>query len=266
MNDHYIVPLFVAGSLLLTLFAFFLIAYLLVQKNKQNAYQLEKRQIYFDHQNNLLRAKVEEQEHTLDHLSKELHDNIQSVLGFAQMNMYKIADLALTEAQAVLIDKTNRIVGKAIDDLHDLSHSLNSNFVRHFGLMKTITNELENVRVSKNINCIVEIKGEPFFLTPEKELHIYRIAQEAIGNCLKHAKAKNLIFMINYEPELFTMAVKDDGTGFDKKKIHEMKGLGFLNMFQRTKYLQGVLDVQSDPSKGSMIILKLKRIKDEINI
>src|SRR3954463_16148639 len=130
MNNHYIIPLFVAGSLLLTLFAFFLIAYLLVQKNKQNAYQLERRQMIFDHQNNILRTKIEEQENTMDQISKELHDNIKSVLGFAQMSMYQIADLATSPQQTVLIDKTNQIIGGVIDDLHNISHSMSSSFIR----------------------------------------------------------------------------------------------------------------------------------------
>src|SRR5436305_13772553 len=137
MNDQYLVTLFVVGSLLLTLSAFFLIAYLLVQKNKQRAYQLEKRQMIFDHQNNILRTKIEEQEQTMDQISRELHDNIKSVLGFAQMSMYNIASLATDSKQALLIDNTNQMIGDVIDGLHNISHSLNSNVVKNIGLAET---------------------------------------------------------------------------------------------------------------------------------
>ena len=257
MNDKYIIPLFVAGSLLLTLFGFFLIVYLLVQKRKQNKYQLEKQKMVFDHQNNILRTKIEEQESAMDQLSKELHDNVKSVLGFAQMSMYKIADLSSTDEQYLMIDSTNKIIGQVIEELHNISHSLNSNFVKSIGLVETITKELESIRLSKNISYNIEIKGEPVSLSPEKELHIYRIAQEAIQNCIKHARATSLIFMLHYEPNSFTMKIADNGTGFDKTKIYEMKGLGFLNMFQRARYVHGSLDVQSVPAKGSAVILKL---------
>src|SRR3954463_7741424 len=183
MNNHYIIPLFVAGSLLLTLFAFFLIAYLLVQKNKQNAYQLERRQMIFDHQNNILRTKIEEQENTMDQISKELHDNVKSVLGFAQMSMYNIGSLATDPEQTILIEKTNKIVGDVIEDLHNISHSMNSNFIRNIGLAETITKDLDNIRLAKNIACSLHVTGDPVSLSPEKELHIFRIAQEAIQNC-----------------------------------------------------------------------------------
>lgn len=265
MNDQYIIPLFVAGSLLLTLFGFFLIVYLLVQKKKQNTYIFEKSKMVFDHQNNILRAKIEEHENTLDHLSKELHDNIQSVLGFAQMSMYKIADLAVDNEQILLIDKTNRIIGHAIDDLHNVSHSLNSNFVKNIGLLETISKLLENIQLTKHIACNIEIKGDPVSLTPENELHIYRIAQEAIQNCIKHANATSLNFTLNYERDSFIMKITDNGIGFDEKKIHEMKGLGFFNMFQRARYVQGFLEVQSVLLEGSTVILTLNPGKNGIS-
>jgi signal transduction histidine kinase len=236
-----------------------------VQKNKQNAYQLEKRQMIFDHENNILRAKIEEQENTMDQISKELHDNIKSVLGFAQMSMYNIAGLAASEEQAVLIDKTNNIIGDVIDELHNISHSLNSNFVKNIGLIDTISKELDSVRLAKNITSELEIKGDPASLSPDKEIHIFRIAQEAIQNCMKHAKATNINFTLEYAPGNFVMKIADNGKGFDKNKLYEMKGLGFLNMFQRARYVHGLLEVQSAPMQGSTIILTLNPDNDGLN-
>ncbi len=124
-------PLFVAGSLLLTLFGFFLIAYLLVQKKIQVGHQLEKKQMAFDYESNLLRVKIDEQEHTMDQISKELHDNVKSLLGFAQFNMHTISDMATRNDQSVLIEKTTGIMADVINALHNISHSLNSNFVKN---------------------------------------------------------------------------------------------------------------------------------------
>ncbi len=265
MNDQYIIPLFVAGSLLLTLFAFFLIAYLLVQKNKQNVYQLEKRQMVFNHQNHILRTKIEEQENTMDQISRELHDNVKSVLGFAQMSMYRIADLATDNEQSAQIEKTNKIIGEVIDDLHNISHSMNSNFIRNSGLVDTISKELENIRLTKNMTYDLKIIGNPISLSSEKELHIFRIAQEAVQNCIKHANSTNLILILNYEADFFTMKISDDGIGFDKKKIYEMQGMGFLNMFQRARYIHGILQVDSVPLHGSSITLTLNTNENTIN-
>jgi len=257
MNDQYIIPLFVAGSLLLTLFAFFLITFLVVQKNKQNAYLLEKKQMVFDHQYNILRTKIEEQENAMDQISKELHDNLKSILGFAQMRLGGIAALGVSDEQVIIIDNVDKALEQVIDNVHNISHSLNANFVKNIGLVDTITKELAYIQASKNIGYKIDISGEDYSLSPEKELHVYRIAQEAIQNCIKHAKATNLTFSLDYKPEVFTMTITDNGIGFDKNKIHEMKGLGFINMFQRARYVHGLLEVQSFPQKGSAVILTL---------
>ncbi len=265
MNNLNLIPLFIAGSLMIMLLAFFLIAYLLVQKRKQNLYQLEKRQMIFDHQNNVLRTKIEEQENTMDQISKELHDNIKSVLGFAQMSMYNIADMATNQEQAVLIEKTNGIISQVIDELHNISHSLNSNFVKNIGLADTISKELENIRLSKNIVCNIVVKGDPVTLSSEKELHIFRIAQEAIQNSIKHAKPTNINFVLNYNKDLFSMTISDNGIGFDKNRVYAMNGLGFLNMFQRARYIHGSLEVDSTPMKGTSIVLSLNPNNNGIN-
>ncbi len=262
MSNNFVIPLFMAGSVLLALFVFFLIAYLLVQKRKQNVYQLEKQKMVFDHENNILRTKIEEQENTMDQISKELHDNIKSVLGFAQMNIYRIAEQAANPGQAAQIETINNIIGRVIDDLNNISHSLNSNFVRNIGLVETITKDLEVIRMSKNITYNMDIKGNAMALSPEKELHIYRITQEALQNCIRHSKATHIDFTLVFEPHYFMMKITDNGVGFEKNRIFDMKGLGYLHMLQRARYVHGSLDVQSAPMKGCTIALTLNTNSD----
>ncbi len=115
------------------------------------------------------------------------------------------------------------------------------------------------MKMAKNISYDLEIKGEPVSLGGEKELHIFRILQEALQNCAKHAQATALDVALDYRSPAFTMTVTDNGKGFDKNKIYEMKGLGFLNMFQRARYVHGGLEVQSAPAKGTTIVLTLNR-------
>jgi hypothetical protein len=265
MSNNYILPLFVAGSLMLALFGFFLVAYLLVQKRKQNKYQLEKQKMMFDHENNILKTKIEEQENTSDQISKELHDNIKSVLGFVQMSMYSIADMATSNEQSTRINTVNSIISEVIDNLHNISHSLSSNFVRHIGLVETITKDLESIKMNKNITYNIEIIGTSISLSPDRELHVYRIAQEALQNCIKHAKATNIDLTLDFEPERFMMKIADNGIGFQKNEIYEMKGLGFLNMLQRARYVHGSLDLNSVPQKGTTVTLTLNTRTNGIN-
>ena len=255
ISEHFIIPLFVAGTLLLTIFVFFLIAYLLVQKHKQNQHQLEKQNMIFDAQKRILNARIEEQENTMTQISTELHDNISATLGLAQMNMYLVADTASDAKQISLIEKTNNLLTTTIDDLHNISHSLNSNFVKKLGLVEVLYKELDIFKPHKHINCSLNIVGEYESLGADKELFIYRIAQEALHNAIKYAKASEIKINLRYETGNFTMIIADNGIGFDKSKINEMKGLGFFNMFQRAKFINGRLDIQTLPLNGTTITL-----------
>ncbi len=106
------------------------------------------------------------------------------------------------------------------------------------------------------------VEGEHATLRPEKELLIYRIAQEAMHNSTKHSKATDLVITLTYAPDSFTMSVADNGVGFDTQKVYELKGIGFLNMLQRAKLLNGTLDIQSKPSAGCKIIVHVANIRD----
>jgi signal transduction histidine kinase len=260
MKDKYIIPLFIAGTFVLTLFGLVLTLYIVIQKRKQNAYAIERAKTLLDHQNNILRTKIEEQEHTMGQISKELHDNVKSRLGFAQMSMYQIADLATDSGQALKIEKANKMIEEAINELHNISHSLNSTFVENEGLAQTIEKELENVRLFKNVSCHLHITGDPVSLAPQRELHVFRIAQEAIQNCMKHAKATSINFTLDYSDELLVMTITDNGRGFDKQQ--DMKGLGFVSMAQRARYIHGTLEVTSAPAKGTSVVLTLKQDSD----
>jgi two-component system NarL family sensor kinase len=259
MNNQYIIPLFVAGSLLLTLFAFFLIAYLLVQKSKQNSYQLERRQMKFDHDKKLLDSKIKEQERMMGQISQELHDNVMQQLCGVQMSMRVVNDLVTNNEQSVRIGETITHMDDIIEELRYFSHSLTGNFALKLGLIDTIKKDLSRLKRVKKINYGLEIVGDQYqiSLSAEEELNIYRIAQETIQNCLKHANATNINFTLSYEPERFVMKISDDGVGFDMNKVVEMKGAGFQNIYERAERIGGNLDVQSAPEQGSTIILTL---------
>ncbi len=270
MNDKYLIPLFISGTILLMLFVFFIVIYLVVQKQKQNKYYLEKNRMIFDHQNKILIARTEEQERTMDQMSKEIHDNVGQLLNFTKMNMRVIAKYATDNEQKILIDKAMSLLDQVIKDTHNISHSLNSGFIKANGLISVLEEELECINISKELQCKIEVVGDHKAFDPKKELLIYRIAQEAIHNITKHAKASQLCIKLNYERDDFSMSISDNGIGFGKDKIYELNGIGFQNMLHRAMLLNGSLDIDSVPLGGCTITFRanssgLKLESNEIN-
>ena len=124
-------------------------------------------------------------------------------------------------------------------------------------------NELDYISLSQEINCNFEVTGNKVDFSAEKELLIYRIAQEAIHNTLKHANATSLGIRISYQPDgIFTMNISDNGVGFDQEKTMSYNGIGLVNMYQRAELLNGNINIRSEPFAGSTITLTINHNGD----
>jgi len=262
MSENYLVPIFLSASVLIALFAFFVVLYVLIQKHKQNLYHLEKEKMIFNHQNKILNNRIEEQERVLGQLSKEIHDNLGQQANFAEMNLITIAQYASDQKQQMLIESTRQILDGIVKDIRNISHSLNNEFIQDIGLINMLQEELNYINLNETMKGSLDIEGEDRMFPPQSELLIYRIAQEAIHNISKHAKATQIDIVLTYAPEYFSMVISDNGVGFDKSVVHELKGTGFLNMFHRAKLLNSCLNIDSTPDGGSTITLIINNVAE----
>jgi hypothetical protein len=91
---------------------------------------------------------------------------------------------------------------------------------------------------------------------PEEEYKtcVYRIVQEALNNCSKHAYAKNVRVVVRQELNHLRVSIEDDGKGFDASRV---RGLGVVGMDERVSQMGGVLKVESDPARGTRLRLDL---------
>ena len=99
-------------------------------------------------------------------------------------------------------------------------------------------------------------------LPPQVEMAIYRIFQQALTNIEQHAKASRVSVSLNVDAKFATLNVIDDGVGFvnEQKQRAESsdRGLGIINMRERTEALGGVFDIRSAPRKGTEIVVHVK--------
>ena len=96
---------------------------------------------------------------------------------------------------------------------------------------------------------------------PQKvENNIFRIVQEAINNSIKYSGANKIEVTLKQNPEDIEITVSDQGSGFDEKivearSVNIESGRGFFNMYERTEYINGKLEIKSDPGMGTTVIL-----------
>ena len=255
MTDANDIAILVFGTLLFSLFAFFIILYLALQKRRQFQHKLEKQEMQHKFSREVLQIQLEVQEQTSRNLSEEIHDNIGPVLSFAKLNLHNIAGKTNDPKLLKYAEESKEHLTQAIADLRTISHTLNGSYILKAGLVPSIEKELGYVSTAKEINCTFVVKGDSYPLGEDKELLIFRIIQESVANVVKHAAAENIDVEAVYDKDKFSVSISDDGIGFEGDGDHADAGIGLSNMRNRAKLLGGTLTISSKKDTGTTIYL-----------
>jgi two-component system, LuxR family, sensor kinase FixL len=100
--------------------------------------------------------------------------------------------------------------------------------------------------------CRFEISGDSHFRNPPVAIHLYRIAQEALNNAIKHARPRNIVVQLTRTQGEIRIAVEDDGKGFDPISVRT-GGMGLRIMRYRAKMISGQLEVRKRPGGGTVV-------------
>lgn len=252
-----IIIIVVAVTALILFFGFIIILYALAYQKRRNRYFKEKKEMELHFQAAILQTQIEIQEQTLKNIAQEIHDNIGQVLILAKLNLNTFPSIS-DEATATKVNDTKNLVGKAINDLRDLSRSLHGEKITELGLHESITNELRILQNTGLYQTKLELSGNKYWMPPQKEMVLFRIVQECINNAIKHSHAKKIEISLVYEPALFQLIVTDDGDGFEESMLQSANtGIGLKNMKNRTALIGGRFSIQSKSGEGATIKVEI---------
>ncbi len=255
MSMSYVSILFI--TILLFVVATGIIFLVLVYQKKQLQYTSDKEQMKARYEKEILESRLEIQEQTLRNISQEVHDNIGQVLSVVKLNLNMIN---CNEPKPVLqerIGDVGQLVGKVIQDLRDLSKSLDGNHIASKGLVKAIEYEFSLLKKTGAYTTLLTVEGEPYNLPEQKELILFRIFQETINNIMKHAKATHVEVLMRFQPHQFHLSIHDDGQGFDAAATDASQGLGLHNMANRSQLIGAAFHLHSQPGNGATVVIEL---------
>ena len=256
---HYDIVLFLSiCTFLILLMAVFIVSILYLYRKKQLAYYRTIEELRLDYEKNLLHTQLEIQEQTLQHISEEIHDNINLSLTLAKLNLNTFDWSCLSKAR-IQINCSLEQVSKAIRDLSYLSRGLNSELIANQGLIEVLKSEVERLKELSLFQLNYTVTGTAVFMDSQKELVIFRIIQEAFNNIIKHAKATIVKLSLHYDMEELKILIADNGKGFNKeiKSDNNKSGAGLNNMNKRAKVLNGKTIIQSKPESGTSIYITI---------
>ncbi len=250
----------ILGTLFLLLITSFLVLFVLIHRDQSRKNTREKEEMKEAYQKEILKAQLEMKEHTLHTISQEIHDGIGQILSLAKLNLNTIKLEENNPAVSKILD-AKELISRAIQDLRHLSKTLNSDFLGQQKLTESVRFELEHIQKAGHYIATLEIKGDERPLDPQKELIIFRIAQENFNNIIKHAGAKNISVILDYQSDLLNMKIEDDGAGFQISSVNtkgiKEKGTGIGNMYHRAKLIGAEFSIDSQLDKGTITQLSL---------
>jgi two-component system, NarL family, sensor kinase len=240
------------GTTIILLFGIALIALLGIFNKKSQLNQKEREILRATYEKTILQSQLEIQEQTFSFISGELHDNVGQVLSLAKIQI-NIMDESGNLNKTMLNDVKDNI-SKALTDLRDVAKGLNTERIRALSLYDTVAQELARVGKTGIFLTSIDKKGIECPLDEQKKLILFRIIQESIQNCIKHAEASEIQVTFGYEPANLEVSVKDNGKGFNPADILQTEGgLGMMNMKRRASLAGGIVSIESKWKEGTSV-------------
>jgi signal transduction histidine kinase len=233
----------------------------------ERRHAMQRRQIE-ETQNDLRRLSrrlVQAHEVERKALSRELHDEIgqmMTALGITLRNLEtqftKQLSVHNSDGPAFLkrMEDAKRLNADVIHAVHDLAMGLRPSMLDDFGLEAALQWQGREFSRHTGVPASVKVDGAIDNLTDEQRTCIYRIVQEALTNCARHANARNVIVSVRTVRNGVFVKIQDDGVGFDASDSNR-SGLGLLSIQERVQELDGKVRIISEIPKGTTIQVKL---------
>lgn len=253
-----VVIIVLAGTFLMLLLVIFIISFFFIHQKKQQSHKLEKANLQAHFEQEILNAENEIQDTTMKHISRELHDNVGQMLTLVKIQLNNLSEELPSNKK---ITDSKEFLNHILSDVRALSKSLNSDNILNEGLKKAISFELDRVRKVGNYEVLFSTNAWDVSLNHKNEILIFRIFQELLQNCLKHAKAKNIEVRLEENNQCLNLEVIDDGIGFDfEAKIQIsgfQNGVGLQNLIHRAGLMNGTLVFERGKVSGTKALLTI---------
>ena len=143
----------------------------------------------------------------------------------------------------------------AIDEIRKLSKELVVPQLQGESLVESIKTLIDDIHLSSGIKVKFTHDHDNELLTPGKKVTLFRILQEQMKNIICHSKANQVDIYLQCKNDDTQLVIKDDGVGFNSRQTHQ--GIGLSNIYERTRFYNGNVDIQSSPGKGCTLAVTI---------
>jgi two-component system, NarL family, sensor histidine kinase UhpB len=188
-------------------------------------------------------------------IARELHDETAQSLAALLIRLRLARGMEDPTSRAALFEEIREEIAAALDGIRRFARGLRPPALDELGLVPAIESHVSTV--GENVGLAVRVEATPHdhILSPQAELALYRIVQEALSNVIRHSRATRAVVRISADETAVLVEVEDDGRGFrpDDVMSRDGSGLGLFGMQERAEYLGGSVTISSQPGSGTRV-------------
>lgn len=199
---------------------------------------------------------VSAQEEERRSISRELHDEVGQSLSALLMEAGNAAALVAPKDAHVRqhVESIKKLAEASVNIIRNMTLLLRPSMLDDFGLVPALEWQAREVSKRTGIRVHVAAADSAGELPDELKTCIYRVVQEALHNCARHAQARSVRVVVRQEESRIVLSVEDDGRGFDARRV---RGLGLVGMEERVRHLGGAFQIRSTPGSGTKVDVEL---------
>jgi len=213
----------------------------------------------------LLRHTVQAQEDERARIARELHDETSQVLSAFTLELATLRELSKGGPRMNdTVDRLQELSRRMSQGLFTLVHDLRPAQLDDLGLVPAVRSLLDGDFSSKGLRVTFEVTGDQSRLDSLIETVLFRVAQEALTNVIRHAGIKEATLRLDYSPDSVTLGVLDSGKGFDPTEpLRPPQGWGLEGMRERVESVGGQLSLYSAPGHGTTIEVAIPLVVEQ---
>ncbi len=190
-------------------------------------------------------------------LARELHDTLAHTLSGLSVQLETVDAYWAVDPKTArsLLDQSLSVAHAGLEETRRALKALRASPLDDLGLSLALTAMVRQTTANSRLALDLSILSETPVLSPDVEQCIYRVAQEAVTNAVKHANAGNLAVRLESKEGKTVLTVQDDGEGFDIEKKIESAGYGLIGMQERAQFAGADLTIKSSRKSGTIIML-----------
>lgn len=252
MEQKEIIIFIVVVSITIALFIAAIILFVLFYRNKVIRQKQEYQKMKLSHQKELLSTQIEMQQQTMEHIGREIHDDIGQQLTLASLYTQQLAYENKAPQINEKIENISQIINNSLAALRQLSKKLTDDSIAQNGIVSLLQAECDKVAGFKKCQFTADQSLKNLQLSYEVKSILVRIAQEFIQNSIKHADCKTILIALQKTDYILEINLEDDGKGFNT--LVTGKGIGLNNIKKRTEMIQGSYKIKSQNTGTKLTI------------